>query len=115
MDVAVHLEKFRRLEATMAKLDLEADYETLIESAMHAATHLVNVLLHRRGLTPDLLHVGMPPIEDEGDARVAEALAALKTIEDLRPFYVRGTEPYTPEVSGGCLEAYRRVKRAVLG
>ena len=54
MLVAAHVEKFRRMEAALGRLDPEADPELWIWTAMNGLTHLMNAALHRLGLTKEV-------------------------------------------------------------
>ena len=49
MKVDSHLEKFRRFDAVLARLDPKADRELWIWTAMSGSTHLLNAALHRCG------------------------------------------------------------------
>ena len=53
MKTASHLEKFRRLDATLQRLDSRADCELWIWTAMNAGVHLLNAALHHVGATRD--------------------------------------------------------------
>lgn len=53
MKVASHLEKFCRLDATLARLDPVADPELWIWTAMNAGVHLLNAALHKCGVTSE--------------------------------------------------------------
>lgn len=54
MKIAAQLEKFRRLDATLAHLDPRADCELWIWTAMNAGVHLLNAALHRAGATREV-------------------------------------------------------------
>lgn len=54
MKSASHLEKFRRLNRAMARLDPEADRELWIWTAMNAGIHLLNAALHHAGATLEI-------------------------------------------------------------
>ena len=53
MKIAAHLEKFRRIDATLARLDPRGDCELWIWTAMNAGVHLLNAALHHCGATRD--------------------------------------------------------------
>ena len=53
MKVGSHLAKFRRLDATLRRLDPLADQELWIWTAMNAGVHLLNAALHRSGVTSE--------------------------------------------------------------
>lgn len=54
MLIAAHIEKFMRMEATLAKLDPETDPELWIWTTMNGLTHLLNAALHQAGLTKEV-------------------------------------------------------------
>ncbi|MDI6907608.1 MAG: hypothetical protein QMC81_09020 [Thermoanaerobacterales bacterium] len=109
-----HFAKAARIEETMLKkLDVHEDYETVIENCMLAGTHWLNGILHKLGVTEegfDLLHSDKPALNREVNGEVKEILAAMKYIEDLRPYHVRGVDPYRPELGDKCMECYHKVK-----
>ena len=79
MLVAAHVEKFRRMEAALGRLDPEADPELWIWTAMNGLTHLMNAALHRLGLTTevDSFHSqveGLWAIPDRRTGRLADAM-----------------------------------------
>lgn len=113
MEAGDHVAKAERIECSMDKLDPVADYETVIENCMLAGTHYLNAALHLRGVTRptrDLLHSDKPRLRTQPPADLGPVLAAMKFIEDLRPPYVRGTQPYDPRLSAECLSRYRQVR-----
>lgn len=54
MKIAAHLEKFQRLDATLARLDPRTDSELWIWTAMNAGVHLLNAALHHAGATSEI-------------------------------------------------------------
>lgn len=54
MKSTAHLEKFRRLNKTIGRLDPEADQELWIWTAMNAGIHLLNAALHQAGATLEI-------------------------------------------------------------
>jgi hypothetical protein len=112
--IADHVTKARRIEETMVnKLDRDRDYEIFVEACMLAGTHLLNAVLHRFSVTgegSDLLHSDKPRLEVPIQAELQPLFAAMKFIEDLRPGYLRGTQPWSVEDGTKCLENFRRVK-----
>jgi hypothetical protein len=117
MRAGQHVRKAERIEESMRRLDVDKDYETVIENCMLAGTHYLNASLHLLGITGegrDQLHSDKPRITRTLSPDLVRALAALKVIEDLRPPYVRGAEPYRPAVGRKCLQAYARVKAFAL-
>jgi hypothetical protein len=53
MKIASHLEKFRRLDAMLARLDPGVDQELWIWTAMNAGVHLLNAAQHACGATKE--------------------------------------------------------------
>ncbi|MEO8303699.1 MAG: hypothetical protein ABI724_06240 [Betaproteobacteria bacterium] len=53
MKIASHLDKFRRLDATLRKLDAGADQELWIWTAMNAGVNLLNAALHACSATSE--------------------------------------------------------------
>ena len=48
-----HIDKFRRLDASLKRLRPDVDYELWIWTAMNACVNLLNAALHRSGLTDE--------------------------------------------------------------
>ena len=83
-----------RIEVSL-RLCTPDDYEMLIEGAMLAGTHLINALMHRlRATAPqtDVMHSYLLTVNEFDRLTVAHpaAMGALRTIEKMRPAYVRG-------------------------
>src|SRR5688500_7640624 len=79
MLIAAHIEKFRRLDAMLQRLDLEPDRELWIWTAMNAATHLLNAALHHTDLTlpTDSFHSqveGLYCVPDRANGTLADAI-----------------------------------------
>jgi len=115
MKIKDHVEKAERIENSMkTKLDVHADYETVIENCMLAGTHYLNAVLHAKGVTEetfDVLHSDKPKFEKpDGDELLNQCLANMKYIEDLRPYHVRGVDPYREEVGTSSIDAFEKVK-----
>lgn len=114
MRIEDHWAKARRLEATRnKKLNTRDDYEIVIWSCIHGGAHLVNVALHRLGVTEesfDLIHSDIPELNRPVPPDAAAMLATLKSIETLGPRFVRGIEPPDPAAVKACLAAYDKVK-----
>jgi hypothetical protein len=103
-----HRTKAEQIERSLSKCGA-ADYEMVIEGAMLAGTHWLNLLLHRTQVTApqnDVLHTYMLTVNELRKYRVAEAHAvdALSGIEDIRPGYVRGNLPGGPEAARHALQ-----------
>lgn len=79
MKIAAHLEKFRRLDATLGRLDPRVDCELWIWTAMNAGVHLLNAALHHAGATheTDSFHTqveGLYAVPDRARGTVADAM-----------------------------------------
>lgn len=98
----------------MAKLNLDADYEAIIENCMIAGTHYYNSVMHTLGITPgekDFKHTYKPrPLLPLVPGELTPMKDALHVVELLRPHHVRGCDAYTPEVGRACWSAYQEVK-----
>lgn len=149
MKIGSHLEKFRRLDAALARLDPGDDQELWIWTAMNSGVHLLNAALHASGTTTetdsfhtqvealyavpdratgalhdvmhppgDVMHVGQPQLAAAMPAAIERAAVALRSIEDLRERFVRGSERAQPSVQHKLVAAYATCVRelhAVLG
>jgi hypothetical protein len=111
-----HWAKAQRLENTRLRtLDPDEDSELLIWSCIHGGAQLLNVILHRAGVTDerfDMMHTSVPDLGrhvPDAQKRVFEALAR---IEALGPRFVRGAEPWDSEVGRRCLADYAVLKAA---
>lgn len=113
MKVEDHLQKLRRMEKTLERLDEEADYEALIELCMLISAHYTNAALHKLGITPvdrDIKHTRLAG--EIKRRRVEELLEICETIEGLehlrpRHIYGRGSDG---EVARRALEMVSRVR-----
>ena len=145
MKIASHLEKFRRLDATLLRLDPGSDQELWVWTAMNAGVHLLNAALHASGATTesdsfhsqvegvyavpdrtagtlhdamhgpgDVMHVGQPPVARPLPLGIERASAALRTIEDLRERFVRGSERADAPLQHGWRAAYATCVRELL-
>jgi hypothetical protein len=79
--IAAHLDKFRRMEAALARLDPEEDRELWIWTAMNGLTHLLNAAMHEAGLTRshDSFHSqveGLYGVPDRRTGRMTDAMLA---------------------------------------
>jgi hypothetical protein len=59
----------------------------------------------------DLLHSYKPALEVPSQLELQPLFLALKEIEDLRPGYLRGTQPWNPEDGQKCYENYQKIRR----
>ena len=116
MHIRDHLEKARRIDAVLQELDLEDDFEMMVEGFMLVGTHFVNGALHAKNITHenwDLLHGDKPSLDDLKtvvDTDIQDSLAALKIIEDARPVFVRGPRPYNASAMRSCHNSYNQIK-----
>jgi len=121
MRLREHVLKARRIEASLRRLDPARDFEMLIDLSMLAATQLFNAAMHSEGIThghSDQSHTHLPPMDTyqkQPGAEIRRGMKALAYIEDLRPIYVRGGEPYDPAVADKCLASFEEAKEAFLG
>jgi hypothetical protein len=120
MRIHEHLERAEAFERSVAKLDPIRDTELFVVFLMRAATSRMNAALHALGVTEegpvaagvrvaDLNHSYKPPLDVEVSADVRKLLGLLKTIEDLRPQYVRGPDLLTPELAAACKRAHEEI------
>lgn len=114
MKIKEHIEKARRIDATMAgKLNRDQDYELVLEGYMLAGTHWLNAILHKYGVTAegcDLLHSNKPVLEIPIPEPLRPLFEAMRYIEDLRPGYLRGLKPWSVQDGRKCADSYQRVK-----
>ena len=54
MRIAAHVEKYRRLAASLRRFDPRSDSELWIWTAMNAGVHLLNAALHHRRITEEV-------------------------------------------------------------
>lgn len=109
-----HWDKAQRLEATrLKKLDRDEDCELLIWSCIHGGAQLLNVILHRTGLTAesfDMIHTWVPELNRPVPEALTPVFATLARIEALGPRFVRGAEPWDPEIGRRCLADYASIQ-----
>lgn len=79
MKIAAHRDKFRRLDATLRRLDPRTDCELWIWTAMNAGVHLLNAALHHVGATTetDSFHTqveGLYAVPDRARGTLTDAL-----------------------------------------
>lgn len=96
MRIENHLEKIKRFERTISKLDINEDSETLIEDYMLASSHFINAAMHKLGTLredKDIKHnnlFGFVKKEKSLKERSEEVSNLIQQIEQLRPSYVYG-------------------------
>lgn len=114
MQISEHLARAESFERSIARLDPVEDGELYVVFRMRASTNRVNAALHALGVTDtaasasrvgDLNHSYKPRLEGDLPAEVQQMFRPLKFLEDLRPDYVRGPLPLTPELVDACERA----------
>jgi hypothetical protein len=118
MTPEAHRRKAERIERTLAKLR-PGDYEMRIDGAVLAASHYVNLALHRLGILPetrDIIHTEyLEVIDYRRLAVVAEPLVeAIEAIEELRAPFVRGSAPGGIEAGERALELLVSVRETAV-
>ncbi len=111
-----HWDKAQRLEnSRLTKLDPNQDCELMVWSCIHGGAQLLNVILHRAGVTEDnfdMIHTWVPDLHVAVPDKLKPVFAALARIEALGPRFVRGAESWDHEVGRQCLADYALVKAA---
>jgi hypothetical protein len=114
-----HWAKAQRLEGTRLRtLDPDEDSELVIWSCIHGGAQLLNVILHRVGVTEesfDMIHTTVPELGRHVPQAQKPVFEALARIESLGPRFVRGAEPWDSEVGRRCLADYAMLKAAAAG
>ncbi len=82
MKITDHLEKARRLKATLSKLGDHEDYETIIETCYAAALHLIACVAERRRKSHLDTHKGLARFLDDQD--LPELASLFRELEALR-------------------------------
>lgn len=111
MNTEQHLEKARRILASMDKLNASDDALAIIDATMVAGYHLGSAALHRNGVTDASVHFNTPakfevPVETL-PAAVKSAYDPFVGLENLRTRYVRS--PNVPD-QAAALEAQRLLR-----
>lgn len=97
MRIEGHLEKIKKLENTMLKLDEEEDHETIVENCVLGAAHCINASLHRLGklrIDKDIKHnliEGYLKREKALEEKSLEISGLMGKIERLRPSHIYGS------------------------
>jgi hypothetical protein len=111
-----HWEKALHLENTrLRKLHPDEDSELVIWSCIHGGAQLLNVILHRAGVTGedfDMIHTSVPEVDWQVPDAQKSVFAALARIEALGPRFVRGAEAWNSEIRRQCLADYAMLKSA---
>ena len=82
MNTDEHLDKARRLQATLGKLDDHDDYEMIIETCHGAALHLIACITERRKKSHLDTHKGLARFLDDSD--LPELASLFRELESLR-------------------------------
>ena len=82
MNTDDHLEKARRLKATLSKLDDHQDYEMIVETCHGAALHLIACVTEQRKKSHMDTHKGLARFLDELD--LPELASLFRELEALR-------------------------------
>ncbi|HLC80272.1 MAG TPA: hypothetical protein VJG31_00720 [Candidatus Nanoarchaeia archaeon] len=96
MRIEHHLNKVKRFQSTLGKLNYEDDYETMIEDFMLASAHLINAAMHKLKTLPedkDVKHnqlFGHLKREDALGANSRIVAELIQQLEQLRPSHVYG-------------------------
>ena len=139
MKIAAHIEKWERFDSVKSRFDPISEFElwywsmlsagmAMINAALHAcrittqnelfATQIPDVYVvidtpdkwhHEIGIRSDLIHVGLPVINDEMPRLLLDAYDAMHEFESYRDPYVRGAEVITAEVVASCDNAYAAI------
>ena len=114
MKIQQHAERAERVIRSIQKLG-PGDHEMQIEAAMIAGTQLLNVCLHKLGITTEAEDV-MHSEYLTGHQRIRINLLSpglaelLDEIEQLRPTHVRGDFPHGEKAAERCLTALRQLQ-----
>ena len=114
-----HRAKAERLERSLAKCR-PGDYEMIIDGAMLAVTHWINLAFHTLALTDDDSDVVHAYFETAFDRQHfdlvagAEFLDCLEEIETLRPLHARGNVAGGEAAAGRALEILQGIREKAL-
>ncbi|MBU4284292.1 MAG: hypothetical protein KKA61_04045 [Nanoarchaeota archaeon] len=115
MKIEHHLNKVRRFEATIAKLDYGKDYETLIEDYLLVSAHLINAAMHKletlkesKDIRHNLLFSFLKK-EKMLKEKSEEVAILILSLENLRPSHVYG-KGENGETAKKAEEFYLRIK-----
>lgn len=115
MKIEHHLNKIRRFQATIARLDYEKDYETLIEDYVLVSAHLINAAMHQlqtlkdsKDIKHNLLFSFLKKekmLKEESE----EVATLILNLENLRPSHVYG-KGENGETAKKAEEFYQKIK-----
>lgn len=142
MKIKAHMEKWRRFDAARARFDPSKEFELWYWATLSGGTTIINAALHASGLTDengyfatqipevyvvmtgvdewrhalasrcDLIHVGLPPINDPLTPALQRAFDAMDVIEHYRDPCIRSDHPITADVTTACDRAYAEIVAA---
>jgi hypothetical protein len=119
MNAEGHRAKAERIERSLAKCRTD-DYEMVIDGAMLAVTHWINVAFHTLELTgddSDVIHAYFETAFDRqhfGLVAGAIFLDGLEEIETLRPLHARGSVAGGEAAAKRCLEILQGIREKAL-
>ncbi len=115
MKIEHHINKIKRFEGTIGRLDYEKDYETLIEDYMLVSAHLINAAMHKlkklkesKDIKHNLLSSFLKKqqaLDDKSD----EISSLMLSLENLRPSHVYGRGE-NGEIAKRAEEFYKKIK-----
>lgn len=105
-----HLRKARRIEESIKKLNLDQDWEMIVEGAYGAALHYIAYISESKVGRHRETHKGLPRFLDEND--LPELARAFRELELLRQSRWYGSKK-NGEVSRKALATLDRIKREV--
>jgi hypothetical protein len=138
MKIQAHIEKFRRFDRLRSRFDPQADFELWYWMTLNAGTAIINAALHAAGVTReddsfttqianiysipgpqgvrsrayrfgvDIIHVGMPKINQPLPPALVTAFAEMNIIEEFRDPCVRENRPVSASIISTCSDAYAR-------
>lgn len=108
MKIASHIAKFRRLDATLVRLDPGTDQEMWIWTAMNAGVHMLNAALHACGATAehDAFHTqveGLYVVPDRATGALRDAMPPLGDIMHVGQPPIAATVPAGVERASAAL------------
>jgi hypothetical protein len=119
MNAEGHRAKAERIERSLARCRTD-DYEMIIDGAMLAVTHWINVAFHILELTDDdsdVVHAYFETAFDRqhfGLVAGAAFLDGLEEIETLRPLHARGSVAGGEAAAKRCLEILQGIRTMAL-
>ena len=115
MKIEHHLNKVKRFEATIKKLNYEDDYETLIEDYLLVSAHLINAAMHKlktlkdsKDIKHNLLFSFLKKenlLREESE----EVATLILNLENLRPSHVYG-KGENGDTARKAEEFYKKIK-----